>query len=368
MRIAVDLSFIRPDHTNGGTESCIRNLIKGWIQQGVIRDFIFFIHQDIYEAYQREFPVCEYAVYRLRGSHKVRTTLFQTFVLPQWVRVYGVDVLYYPTYTTGYYRRLSVPAAVNPHDVQFKFYPEYFSPLKRWYLDVGYRHSLKRADQILAISNYVRDSLMRFYGKECGDKIRVVYDPVDFSQRDEEPLAYVQQPYILSVSSIAKHKNMLTLVRAFARLNDQIPHQLVIVGCRGNGMEEIAAYLKERKLENRICFTDYVKDSNVEWLYRHAALYVTTSLYEGFGMTPVEAMGRGIPTISSRSASLPEVTMEKAVYYEPAEDDACLAERMREVLEDGSFPVPDQETFIRAYDKCMIAKKLYCVLERLAKG
>ena len=212
MRIAVDLSFIRPDHTNGGTESCIRNLIKGWIQQGVIRDFIFFIHQDIYEAYQREFPVCEYAVYRLRGSHKVRTTLFQTFVLPQWVRVYGVDVLYYPTYTTGYYRRLSVPAAVNPHDVQFKFYPEYFSPLKRWYLDVGYRHSLKRADQILAISNYVRDSLMRFYGKECGDKIRVVYDPVDFSQRDEEPLAYVQQPYILSVSSIAKHKNMLTLV------------------------------------------------------------------------------------------------------------------------------------------------------------
>ena len=367
MKVAVDLSFIRPDHTNGGTESCIKNLMKGWIEQGIIKNFLFFIHEDIYKEYRKTFPKCEYAVYRLRGGHKIRTTLFQTIILPRWIKTYGIDLVYYPTYTTGYYRSLSIPAVVNPHDVQFKFYPEYFSTAKRLYLDLGYRHSLKQADLVLAISNYVKDSLLYYYGEECRRKICTVYDPVDFSPQEEEPLECVHEPYILSVSSIAKHKNMITLIKAFERLCAQYPHQLVIVGCKGNGMKEIACYIKERKLEERICFTDYVKDSNVEWLYNHASLYVTTSLYEGFGMTPIEAMGRGIPTITSRAASLPEVTMEMAVYYDPPEDDVNLAEQICAVLADDSFHIPDREAFLQTYDKQVIAGKLYHVFEKLTE-
>ena len=359
MKIAVDLSFIRPDHTNGGTESCIRNLIRGWIQLGVIDNFLFFIHEDIYRDYGPAFPECRFAVYQYKGGHKVRTTWFQTFILPEWVKRYGIDVVYYPTYTTGYYRKLSVPVAVNPHDIQFKFYPEYFSGFKRWYLNLGYSHSLKAADLVIAISDYVRGTLESYYEKECADKLITVYDPVDFSQRPEEKPEAVREPYILSVSSIAKHKNMITLVKAFERIAPEIPHQLVIVGCRGNGMEEIYNYLKQARMEDRICFTDYVTDSNIEWLYHHASLYVTTSLYEGFGMTPIEAMGRGIPTICSRSTSLPEVTMERANYYEPAEDDEVLSAKILTSLADKSVSLPDRQVFVEKYDMKHIAEELY---------
>lgn len=364
MTVGVDLSFIRPDHTNGGTESCIKNLIRGWIINGNIKEFIFFVHEDIHKDYKKLFPECRFICYRMGGSHKVRTTWFQTFILPRLVKKYKIDVLYYPTYTSGYYRTLGVSVVVNPHDIQYKFYPEYFSFLKRWYLNLGYSHSLKNADRIIAISNYVKDSLLEFYGDQCGDKIQTVYDPVDFDRKELFQPKGISLPYILSVSSIQKHKNMITLVRAFERIHAKIPHQLVIVGCKGNGMEKIQEYLKEKNISDRILFTDYIKSEELDWLYENCSLYVTTSLYEGFGMTPIEAMGRGKPTISSKSTSLPEVTRNKAFYYEPAEDDRVLSELMLEVIEKG-FNLNNTKELIDCYDKSIISAQLYKVFEDL---
>lgn len=362
MRVAIDLSFIRPDHTNGGTESCIKNLIKGWIINGVIKNFVFFIHEDIYEDYKTLFPECQFIRYKCRGRHKVRTTWFQTFVLPRLIDKYQIDILYYPTYTTGYYFKLKVPVIINPHDIQFKFFPEYFTRLKRLYLDFGYSHSLKRADKIIAISNYVKGTLQQYYGRQCGNKIVTVYDPVDFDNRRAQKPYGIKKPYILSVSSIQKHKNMITLVKAFERIYNEIPHQLVIVGCRGNGMEAISNYLKENNLSDRILFTDYIKSEEIDWLYSNSSLYVTTSLYEGFGMTPIEAMGRGIPTISSKATSLPEVTLGQAIYYEPAEDDGILADKIFKTLNEEEISINSSD-IVEHYEKSIIAAQMYQIFE-----
>lgn len=367
MKIGVDLSFIRPDHTNGGTESCIKNLICGWINIGRIKDFVFFIHEDIYEEYLNLYPECYFIRYHCGGSHKVRTTYFQTFLLPQLIKKYDVKVLYYPTYTSGYYFKINIPVVVNPHDIQFKFFPEYFSWFKRFYLNFGYSHSLKSADLIIAISNYVRTTLEQHYRKECEDKIITVYDPVDFDKGRYESPYHVEGPYILSVSSIQKHKNMITLVKSFARIALSIPHKLVIVGCKGNGMIEIKQYLKDNGLSDRIIFTDYIKSEEIAWLYSNADLYVTTSLYEGFGMTPIEAMGRGIPTISSKTTSLPEVTLNKAFYYEPAEDDLVLSELILDVLGNGRMIDYNISDLIERYDKNIIADRLYDILCNVKK-
>lgn len=362
MKVAVDLSFIRSDHTNGGTESCIKNLINGWINNGVIKNFLFFIHEDIHLEYKKLYPECRFISYEYKGSHKIRTTWFQTFLLPGLLKTYKVDVLYYPTYTTGYYLNLKIPVIVNPHDIQFKFLPKNFSILKRWYLNFGYAHSLKKADKIIAISNYVKETLQQYYGKLCGNKIITVYDPVDFDSKDMEKPYNIKKPYILSVSSIQNHKNMITLIKAFHRIYNEIPHQLVIVGCKGNGMEVIHNYFKKNNLSDRITFTNYIKSEEISWLYSNANLYVTTSLYEGFGMTPIEAMGRGIPTISSKSTSLPEVTLNQAFYYEPAKDEEALAKKIIEVLKTGKSHANMSEIKNR-YDKNNIAAKMYQVFE-----
>jgi len=363
MRVAVDLSFIRPDHTNGGTESCIKNLMKGWINAGVIEQFLFFIHEDVEREYRVIFPECKFITYRCPGTHKLRTTWFQSMVIPHWLIKYQIDILYYPSYTTGYYLSISTPVVVNPHDIQFRFFPEYFSRWKRLYLNMGYKHSLKRADKIFAISDYVKSTLLQFYKKECENKIITVYDPIDFDKSMESIPDDIRLPFILSVSSVQKHKNMITLVKAFDRISDRVPHQLVIVGCKGNGMDSIREYLKSRHLDSRVLFTDYIEDSQLSWLYGHADLYVTTSLYEGFGMTPVEAMGRGIKTICSTATSLPEVTMKAANYYEPAEDDEILAETIETVLKGNGNPAPDPNLFREYYDKTYIAKRMFQIFE-----
>lgn len=340
MKIAVDLSFIRPDHTNAGTESVIKDLIKGWIRNDRINDFIFFIHKDIHSLYKKLFPECKFKVYNLPGGHKIRTTIFQTWILPGWIKETEAQLLFYPTYTSGYYRRLHVPVIVNPHDIQFKFYPEYFSPLKKWYLDKGYAHSLKKADGIIAISDYVKATLETHYRRECGHKVRLLYEPVDFEMGDEvvyEPSSF---PFILSASSILKHKNMFTLVKAFELIADKTPHQLIIVGCKGNGMKIINEHLKCSEVRSRILFTDYLEDAQYNWLFNHADLYVTTSLYEGFGRTPLEALARGVRTITSKETCLPEVTMGMAEYYEPSTDENKLAEKILEVLQ---MPVKESD-------------------------
>lgn len=337
MKIAVDLSFLRPDHTNGGTESVIRNLMKGWCDLGVAQEFVFFVHKDIYEDYKKLYPECLFDVYATHGTHKLRTIVFQTFFLSQRIKKHQPDILFYPSYVTGYHGRLSIPVVVTPHDIQFKFYPQYFSKFKRWYLQVGYSHALKMADQIVAISDYVKGTLLQYFPKECGNKVVTIYNPIHFSDgeksKDYEAIKDICSPIILSVSSIARHKNMITLVKAYEKIKKNIPYQLVIVGCKGNGMSEINEYLEKHDLKERVIFTDYVNGPQLEWLYDNTILYVTTSLYEGFGMTPVEAIGRGIPTISSTSTSLKEVTMGLAEYYDPPENEDVLAEEMMRLID-----------------------------------
>ena len=149
MKIGVDLSFIRPDHTNGGTEACIINLIKGFINIGKIEEFIFFIHEDIYAEYKKMFPTVQFHVYKIGGNHKIRTLLFQTFCLKHLIKDLKIETIYFPTYTTGLRNNYGIPIIVNPHDLQFKFYPEYFSKIKLFYLNELYRSSLKKADKII---------------------------------------------------------------------------------------------------------------------------------------------------------------------------------------------------------------------------
>lgn len=367
MKVAVDLSFIRPDYKNGGTETYIKNLMKGWIEIGHIENFVFFIHADICSSYHKQFPECNFVQYNISGKHKVRTIIFQTFLIPAWIKKYKIDILFYPTYISGFYPSIPVPVVINPHDIQFKFYPEYFSPIKKWYLHAGYKHSLKKADKIVTITNYVKSTLLSFYPKECGGKITTIYNPIDFSNNNPMAVDGIGFPWILSVSSIEKHKNMITLIKAFREIADMIPHNLVIVGCKGTGTDEIVKYIAENCLANRIILTGYITDGQLNWLYQNADLYITTSMYEGFGMTPVEAIGRGIKTIISNIDPLLEVTLGFAYNYYPVNDFKALGRKIKEVLDssDEKFPKEKATAIKNQYSKEIISNQYYQLFKNI---
>lgn len=383
MKIGIDLSFIRPDHKNGGTEAVIKNLIKGFevlAEQGKLEDrFIYFIHRDVYEEYQKKFPDLDYRVYDLGGSHALRTILFQTFILPGMVKREELDLLFFPTFQTGLRANWHVPLVVNPNDIQFKYYPEYFSRLKRVYYQLFYGNALKKADRIIMISRYVMSTYEQHFAKYVKGKMRLVYDPIDFSGAERE--ATVEQvkdfegKYILCINSVIKHKNLITLVKAFHLLRQQCNYdlKLVICGTKWNGTNEIFQYMEENHLQDSVILTGFLDDEQVQYLYNHARVFVTPSLYEGFGMTPVEAMAAGCPVVSSKETSLYEATMGMVRYYEPATDERALCDAILQELSQSADSREKREALcrnkeaVRCYGKEKIAEKYLEVFHEFAE-
>lgn len=374
MRIGIDLSFIRPDHKNGGTEAVMKNLIKGFEEldaNGLKTDIVYFIHRDIFKDYAEMFPNLNYKVYDSKLPHALRTVVFQTFRLHRLLVEERVDVLYFPTFQTGLRRRFKIPVVVNPHDIQYKYYPEYFSRFKRMYFQMFYGNALKKSDSIVAISQYVMKSYEQHFKKQVDGKIRLIYDPIDFSKREEVVVDTVKKHenrYILCINSLTKHKNLITLVKAYDLLikrnkSYEQDYRLVIGGAAWNGANELADYIKEHDLEKHVILTGYLTDGQLTYLYNHARLFVTPSLYEGFGMTPIEAMAAGCPVISSKETSLYEVTKGFVRYYEPATDEKMLCEAMEKELQE-AIPCEEKQRQLRkckeavlCYDKAHVAKQ-----------
>jgi glycosyltransferase involved in cell wall biosynthesis len=121
-------------------------------------------------------------------------------------------------------------------------------------------------------------------------------------------------PFILSVGTLTRHKNYVRLIEAFARISRR-DVKLVIAGKDGNAADEVRAAIRRYGVRDRVVITGYVDEPTLDDLSRRAALFVTTSEYEGFGITVLEAMQRGIPVACSRSAALPEVAGTAAILF-----------------------------------------------------
>jgi glycosyltransferase involved in cell wall biosynthesis len=118
--------------------------------------------------------------------------------------------------------------------------------------------------------------------------------------------------YIMTLSTLEPRKNMKILLEAYSAICDKVDYELVLVGRKGWMMDEI---LEKYNTQNRIHITGFVEDDHVALIYKNAICFVFPSLYEGFGMPPVEALAVGTPVVASDAASIPEVLMGQAVYF-----------------------------------------------------
>jgi alpha-1,3-rhamnosyl/mannosyltransferase len=116
------------------------------------------------------------------------------------------------------------------------------------------------------------------------------------------------------------HKNIPSLLKAFGTLLPEIPHLLVLVGVPGRGEKEVETAIRDINAENRIIRLSRLDYDGIRCLYHGAAVFVLPSLYEGFGLPVLEAMMAGVPVLTTRSASIPEVAGDCALYFEPGED------------------------------------------------
>lgn len=228
------------------------------------------------------------------------------------------------------------------HDLIFLRYPEYHLPYNRWYLTLAMPRYLRAADIIITPSECSRQDAINAYGLPEA-KIKVIYEgaaPIFKPAADQSDLARVHQKYnlperfILHVATIEPRKNLIRLLEAFQSLLADWPDlKLVLIGKKGWLYETFFEKLQALGLEEQVIFPGYVAEDDLPACYQLAELFVYPSLYEGFGLPPLEAMACGVPVVCSNSSSLPEVVGQAGLLVEPT-DTAALAQAMRRVLAD----------------------------------
>lgn len=214
---------------------------------------------------------------------------------------------------------------VTVHDMVYKAFPETVRGRTRFMLNMGLKRSMKRADMIVTDSEFSKSEIIKYF-PQYENKIRVVpcgtdlerFKPCDDLQRIEnvKQSLGISGEYFLYLGTIEPRKNLERLITAYGhlvgKLGEKTP-KLVLAGGKGWLNDGIYGRVQSMNLQEMVLFTEYVPSENLTPLMCGARAFVFPSVYEGFGMPPLEAMACGVPVLASGEASLPEVTGDCAV-------------------------------------------------------
>lgn len=219
------------------------------------------------------------------------------------------------------------------YDTVIKDYPETMSFRTRTMLDLTLKRSIRRADKIITISEFSKNQIIKHFGV-APENIVIIPCAADekkfFPMDDREavrrqvcPKYGIDGKYYLYLGNLEPRKNIVRLVEAYSKAvkkRSDIP-LLVIAGGKGWLYEEIFNKVKELGLSDKVIFTGYVDDEDVPLIMNGAEAFCFPSIYEGFGMPPLEAMSCGVPVIVSNTSSLPEVTGDCGISVDPYDTD-----------------------------------------------
>jgi len=222
---------------------------------------------------------------------------------------------------------------VTIHDVIHLAKPQWFGGLhKQIYASAMLKTVASRANAIITVSEFTKSELSK-YVKVDRNKLHTVYNGVDQNWFDIAASSSPhQKPYLLFVGNVKPHKNLPNLVRAFSQILDKVPHDLIIIGRQdGFRSDDIEAKNLAQAHRDRIIFTGFVDDKVLKSYMAHATAFIFPSLYEGFGLPPLEAMAANVPTLVSNVGPMPEVCGDASIYFDPA-NPGDIARKVIEVL------------------------------------
>ena len=280
---------------------------------------------------------------RIVDCRAERYSIAEQIALPRVIPT-GVDLFFSPYYTIplAYRGRL----AVTVHDMSHLVVPEIVGNWKkRIYAKLMYRELRKRAAVIFTVSDFSRKELLRLTEGPRNDNVVVTHLGISEEWRTARNGPNPRRrPYFASVGNVKPYKNIGRMVEAFLKIADRIPHDLVIIG-QHEGLitgETPEFFQRVRAAGDRVHMTGFVSHDELLSLVGHADGLIMPSLYEGFGLPPLEAMAAGVPVAVAHAGSLPEVCGDAVLYFDPLNVEdmanrilqlACnptLCERLRE--------------------------------------
>ena len=266
--------------------------------------------------------------------------LWEQAVQPWSLALAGVDLLHCPAFVSPL--MANCPTVITVHDLSFLLYPTGFRRWNRGYLRLFTRISVRKARRVIAVSQSTRDDLLRLYGLSA-EKVDVIHNGVDprFRRLPDDQVAQFRarrglpERFALFVGTLEPRKNVVRLIEAYAQLPPSCP-PLMLVGGKGWLYDEVLGKVEELALADKIHLVGYVAAEELPWWYNAAEVFVYPSVYEGFGLPPLEAMACGTPVITSTVSSLPEVVGQAGMLIDPA-DVQALTGAMAQVLGDAAL-------------------------------
>jgi glycosyltransferase involved in cell wall biosynthesis len=339
MRIGINTLFLIPGKV-GGSERYTREVLSAIVNNVSYSDieFVIFANIENADSFRNEFASYHNIFIRdlkVRASNKLARTFFEQILLPFICMSDSVDLLWSPGYTAP----LWAPClqVVSIHDMQYKKYPLDFPFGARIFLQVLMPMVAARCTKVITVSEFSKAEILKYLPIHHS-RIQVTLEGVDSSRFQKRKYGQISSetnstceyhtPYFLCVANTYPHKNVATLVGAFGEVSNELPHSLVLVGNPGRGEAHLEKAVRILSNAARVKRLYHVTDDELTLLYEGASAYISPSLYEGFGLTVIEAMAIGVPVIAAQKGSIPEICRDTVIYFDGSREGLVHAIRM----------------------------------------
>jgi glycosyltransferase involved in cell wall biosynthesis len=336
----------------GGPRYYAQNLIENILQLDRDNRYVIIADSSAYRPPKGFASRCEIVDIPMRSKYSV--IFWDHLKVPAAVRKRNIDLLHHTKGACPLFSR--TPTVVSIYDLAVYVMPETFAPGQRWYLRSNYEYAARKARRIITISENSKNDIVKFLGVPAE---RIAITPLaaspEFTKIDDKPILqsvknkyHLPENYLLYMGTIHPRKNLTLLINAYAaaRRRDAFPHQLVIAGRKGWLTQEIFKTAEKFSVLAPVIFPGTIDEPDKPALICGAAAFVSPSLYEGFGLTLLEAMQCGKPVISSNVSSIPEVAGDAAVLVDPKSEEQ-LARAISRVLCDEALQKKMGEQAVR---------------------
>lgn len=378
-KILLNFIYLSKEHA-GGKDQFALNLLSGIYDNGDISKVMVVCFDYLEDIVKKTAPTVQVVTVKSRKdstelARMLDILIANTWVIPGIVKKYNVSEIFHASCDNGLLK-YKVPSVVIPHDIKAISHRVMGSVKVSWYKYILYKlmygMDFRHADRIVAISNSDKEEMCRYYPR-YKDKIVRIYNPIKITNYDGIENGIVRSGYNTADTSAANelignvskevvatlepgsvkntkssyrtgrykrnivainlqfhHKNIITLIKAYEKVRDIIKCNLILVGNVPKRVEYLKDYVRDNNLEDSVIFTGFINGKEKRKILASCDLYINPSLFEGFGMTAVEAMILKVPALLSKVSANYEVTAGMCRYYEPADDVDELAKAMEQ--------------------------------------
>lgn len=372
-KIAIDLLWVRPGKV-GGTESYIRNLLDSFMKLKEDFDFTLLVSLDNAETFRKYEEDKRYHLLtaNIKSANIAKRIIWQNLFQNRLLRKCGFKKCFEPVYCKPWLNG-GIQYTCVIFDLQALHYPEYHPFHEVAYSRLCWRMDVMNAARILTTTHWVKEDIEQKYHR---NDIDVIYVPVLIKEDEVVDFELLRKKYHIekeqffyTVCQMIPHKNLRTLLNMMEKIVEEqnmivsnetvknkhksydLPNKLVISGVNGNSTEELKKQIKNKNLQDAVILTGFVSNEERNTLYQNCHTFLFPSVFEGFGMPPIEAMLFKTRVITTKCASIPEVTQGKAVYVDdPYDVDEWISKlqygKMQETMD---FSVYEPERISKRY-------------------